>query len=108
MLHTTTVHEQLISGRNPLCCKIKPTYLENRCLAHGGEFQSSQVLGAVTQFRLRLQLWFQRQKLCHPYILITPPAHVAVHSRWQPTYDLTHFAVIWGGAGFESETSAVD
>ncbi len=28
----------MISGRNPLCYKKKPTYLEDRRLAHGGEF----------------------------------------------------------------------
>jgi hypothetical protein len=37
------LHEQLISERNPLAVNNKPTYLEDRCLAHGGKFPSSKV-----------------------------------------------------------------
>jgi hypothetical protein len=43
-LCSTQLHEQLIFGHNPVCCKRKTHLLEESCLAHGGKILPIQFL----------------------------------------------------------------
>jgi hypothetical protein len=67
-------------------------------------FRMSLDKGTAKMYSLELlllflsSLYFLTPLRCQPMVLC--------HPRWQPTQELTEFAVGWGAAGFEAGTSA--